>query len=89
LADAPGYVDPNILCIWIRRKIAADILVDDPEVSASHARIVYQQGGFRLQDLDSTNAHSSMGSPSNTTLCGMTRHDDVLRIGHTFLRFEL
>ena len=70
----------------IGRDPGADIVVDDPEVSGRHARISWQDGAFRIEDLASTNGTLVNGQP----VCrGPLHHDDVLKLGRTLLRFEL
>ena len=39
----------------IGRDIAADIVLSDPEISRKHARLIFQAGGYVLEDLGSTN----------------------------------
>jgi pSer/pThr/pTyr-binding forkhead associated (FHA) protein len=64
----------------------ADIAVKDPLVSRRHAAIIYHDGGFVLQDLESTN-----GTTVNGTLIQQTdlRHRDKFRIGDTTIQFVL
>ena len=70
----------------IGRGPASDIVVDDPDLSARHARISHQDDGFRIEDLGSTNRTYVNGQPVRVQTL---RHDDVLKLGRTFLRFEL
>jgi pSer/pThr/pTyr-binding forkhead associated (FHA) protein len=68
------------------RDTEADIAVKDPLVSRRHAAIIYHDGGFVLQDLESTN-----GTTVNGTLIQQTdlRHRDKFRIGDTTIQFVL
>ena len=69
-----------------RDPIHTDIHLDDPTVSARHARILRQQGGFWLIDLNSTN-----GTAVNGTRIDRVEiyEGDTLQLGATRLRFSV
>ena len=70
----------------IGRDPVADILVDDPEMSGRHARILFQEQAFFIDNLGGTNGTFVNGQPVQQRIL---RHDDVLKLGRTFLRLEL
>ena len=83
--DGTSYLVADVARI-IGRDPASDILVDDPEMSGCHARILFQEQAFRIEDLGSTNGTFVNGQPVRQHVL---HHDDVLKLGRTFLRFEL
>lgn len=69
----------------IGRSPKCDIQVDQESVSRDHCRIRFEDGGFIVRDLGSTN-----GTYVNDDLVqqdGRLRHGDQLKVGRTILKF--
>lgn len=62
------------------------LLLDHPQVSAHHARLMYEQGSYRLQDLGSTNHTYVNGLPITTRVL---QSGDEVRIGPYKLIYEI
>ena len=71
--------------LLIGRHYACDIVLTDPSVSRQHARLVFRDGGWVLQDLASTN-----GTTVNGTSVGRCtlRPGDHLVLGTERLRID-
>ena len=67
------------------RHHACDVVLSDPSVSRRHARLVFRDGNWVLQDLDSTN-----GTTVNGVLVGRCslRPGDRLALGEERLRID-
>src|SRR5688572_31060429 len=65
---------------------ANDFVLDDPRVSAQHARLAWTGGGWSLQDLGSKNGTFVAGSPAE----GVPLEDEAwVSFGGLLARFEL
>ena len=64
---------------------ANDLVIDDPRVSARHARFEWTGRGWSLSDLDSKNGTFVAGQPASGTALG---DDDWLSFGGLVARFE-
>lgn len=69
----------------IGRKHSNDIVIDNPAVSGSHARVESVSTTFVLRDLDSTNG--TFFNNEKITLHNL-RHNDVIIIGNHKLAFD-
>ena len=71
----------------IGRDTSNDIVVDDDEISACHARIFFEEGKFWVEDLQSTNGTFLNGK----RICRPTglHDDDLLKMGRTLLKFKM
>jgi FHA domain len=69
----------------IGRHHSCDVVVDEPTVSRRHARLVFRDGGWVVQDLESTN-----GTVLNGRRVGRCRlrPGDQLELGHQRLRVD-
>lgn len=65
---------------------AADVVLEDPEVSRRHAAFSPAGAGLTAQDLGSTNGTFVNGAPVTTRR--LLQPGDVIRIGHTDLLVE-
>lgn len=74
----PVYVSLDQRPLRIGRVITNDIYVPDPNVSRQHAQFLFEDGGFWIEDLESTN-----GTFVNDRQVGRHRlqHEDVIRLG--------
>ncbi|MBV8431621.1 MAG: FHA domain-containing protein [Solirubrobacterales bacterium] len=71
--------------LLIGRHHGCDVVLGDPSVSRRHARVVFRDGGWVLQDLASTNGTTVNGSPVGR--CQL-RPGDHLRLGSKRLRVD-
>jgi FHA domain len=71
--------------LLVGRHHRCDVVLDDPTVSRRHARLVFRDGTWVLQDLESTN-----GTVVNGTLVGRCalRPGDQLLVGCAQLRID-
>ena len=71
--------------LLVGRHHACDIVLDEPTVSRRHAFLVFRDGSWVLQDLESTN-----GTIVNGTLVGrcVLRPGDQLLLGNAELRID-
>lgn len=71
--------------LLIGRHYACDVVLSDPSVSRRHARVTFRDGGWILQDLESTN-----GTTVNGTAVGRCelRPGDRLVLGAERLRVD-
>jgi pSer/pThr/pTyr-binding forkhead associated (FHA) protein len=63
-----------------------DVVLDDPRVSARHARIEWTGRGWALHDLGSKNGTFVTGTPASGTLLS---NDDWISFGGLLARFEI
>jgi hypothetical protein len=71
--------------LLLGRHHACDVVLDEPSVSRQHARLVFRDGSWVLQDLESTN-----GTIVNGSLVGRCalRPGDQLVFGYARLRID-
>ncbi len=69
------------------RESSCDFVLDDPTISAKHARLSSHQKQWWLEDLASTNG-TYLNDDSVTTPVVVT-HGDELRLGHLGLKVEI
>jgi pSer/pThr/pTyr-binding forkhead associated (FHA) protein len=67
--------------VVIGRSREADLVIDDPYASDFHARIAPEDGGFRIQDMGSTNGTFVNGDRLGTP--ATVGPGDEIRIGRT------
>ena len=71
--------------LLIGRHCGCDVVLDEPSVSRRHARLVFRDGGWVLQDLASTNGTTVNGSAVGR--CAL-RPGDHLGLGSERLRVD-
>lgn len=64
-----------------------DLVVDDDEMSAHHARISFREQSFWVEDLESRNGTFVNGSRIGEST--RLRNEDLLRMGHTLMKFQI
>jgi hypothetical protein len=69
----------------IGRHPSCDVLLTEPTVSRRHARLVFRDGGWIIQDLESTNGTRLNGR--SVGRCRL-RPGDELALGHQLLRVD-
>ena len=70
----------------IGRDGANDVVVEDDEMSAQHARITYDDECFRVEDLHSTNGTFLNGKRiSESTIL---QDEDLIKMGRTMMKFK-
>ena len=72
--------------ILIGRGNQAALQLEDPFVSAKHARIIYRQGQVVIEDLCSRNGTKVNGQP--VELAVPLREGDLIALGQTELQYE-
>jgi pSer/pThr/pTyr-binding forkhead associated (FHA) protein len=70
------YAQPEI---FFGRSSASDFIIDDPTVSARHARLSYRQGQWWLDDLASTNGTFLNGEAVKAS--ALVTDGDEIRLG--------
>jgi pSer/pThr/pTyr-binding forkhead associated (FHA) protein len=65
------------------RSSEADVVLEDPYASDFHARLVFQAGEVRLQDLGSTNGTFVNGEQMTAPMS--LRRGDQIRVGQTIM----
>jgi pSer/pThr/pTyr-binding forkhead associated (FHA) protein len=72
---------------YIGRDQGNDIVLEDDEISARHARILFADAGFWVEDLETTNGTFVNGEriQERTRL----RNEDLVRLGRTLLQFRV
>lgn len=72
---------------YLGRDLANDVVVDDEEVSARHARISFADEVFWVEDLQTTNGTFVNGERirERTRL----QNEDLVKIGRTILQFRV
>jgi predicted component of type VI protein secretion system len=76
----PGKVFPlEKVELFIGRDLSNDVVINDPEISRRHSRLLFTNGTYLLEDLGSTNGTSVNGQRlvSPTAL----RHGDLITLG--------
>ena len=73
--------------VTLGRSRQCDVMVDDPNVSRSHAEIRPRGGSWVLTDLGSTNGSRLNGGRVEGT--EVLKPGDEIELGTTVLRFEL
>lgn len=68
------------------RSPEADVVLDDPYASDFHARLVFQAGEVRLQDLGSTNGTYLNGERMTAPMS--LRPGDEIRVGQTIMELR-
>jgi hypothetical protein len=81
----PREVVPLLPRTVIGRGAGADIVIDDPHVSARHAEVRFERGQWWLRDLGSSNGTMLNGEPVRAVVG--VRSGDVLQCGR--VRFRL
>lgn len=69
----------------VGRHHGCDVMLDEPTVSRRHARLVFRDGGWVLQDLDSTNG--TLVNGARIGRCAL-RPGDHLTLGYARLRID-
>ncbi len=72
--------------LTIGRSPQSSICIDNPAVSFSHARVLYHEGAYYVQDLNSFNGTFVNGSRVTQTLL---RPGDVIAVGKHSIRFSI
>jgi len=70
----------------IGRASNCDLILSDTRISATHLRISFRNGEFRMRDTESTNGTLLNGSPVTEFAL---KDGDQIRIGRTVLRMEI
>lgn len=70
----------------IGRSARNDVILEDPTVSGTHARIAPGPQGFTITDLGSTNGTKVNGTPLHASR--VLRGGEVIGIGDAVLRYE-
>lgn len=87
-ADAGRRIDLSRGGVFLIGREGADVGLYDPKVSRKHAEIgLYGPDAYVLRDLASTNG-TYLNGRRVVEKCKL-RHDDVIRVGDTSLRFTL
>ena len=71
----------------IGRGASNDLVVDDEEVSAQHAKISFRDQSFWVQDLQSRNGTFVNGSRIGEST--QLHNEDLLKIGGTLMKFQV
>ena len=71
--------------LLIGRHRSCDVALDEPSVSRRHARLVFRDGGWVLQDLESTNG--TLVNGVRIGRCAL-RPGDQLTLGNVWLRID-
>lgn len=72
---------------YIGRDAGNDIVIDDAEMSAQHAKIWFEGQGFWVEDLRSTNGTFVNGERLREPT--RLRDEDLLKMGRTLLKFKI
>lgn len=72
--------------VSIGRGPEAELTLDDPSMSRTHAAIELADGGFRIRDLGSTNGVELNGKAVQTA---QLKHGDRIRLGESSFQFVL
>lgn len=73
--------------VSIGRKKGNNIIIDNPAISSSHAKLDYLEEGFLLSDLRSKNGTMVNGEPVDTSR--WLKDGDVISIGRYMLVFSM
>jgi hypothetical protein len=82
----PGRQLPLVDVNMIGRAADNPVHLDDPTVSAHHARLSYQRGQWWLEDLGSRNGTAVGEVPVDSPV--VVTYGDVIRLGRVLLRLE-
>ena len=82
-ASQAGLVFRVTRPLVLGRSSEADVVLEDPYASDFHARLVFQAGEVRLQDLGSTNGTFVNGERMTAPMS--LRRGDQLRVGQTIM----
>jgi len=82
-ASQTGLVFRVTRPLVLGRSSEADVLLEDPYASDFHARLVFQAGEVRLQDLGSTNGTFVNGERMTAPMS--LRRGDQIRVGQTIM----
>lgn len=82
-ADRAGLTFRVTRPLVLGRSAEADVVLDDPYASDFHARLVFQAGEIRLQDLGSTNGTYINGERMAAPMS--LRPGDQIRVGETIM----
>jgi pSer/pThr/pTyr-binding forkhead associated (FHA) protein len=82
-ASQAGLVFRVTRPLVLGRSAEADVLLEDPYTSDFHARLVFQAGEIRLQDLGSTNGTYVNGERMTAPMS--LRRGDRIRVGETIM----
>lgn len=74
--------------VHVGRGAQNEVVVDDDSVSAVHARLEYDIGGWRLTDLDSTNGTSVEGVRLTAQVPTLLHYGSTVRFGGVRLQFR-
>ena len=77
-------ISKSLSCVG--RASNSDLILTDTRISATHLRISFRNGEFRMRDTESTNGTLLNGSPVNEFAL---KDGDQIRIGRTVLRMEI
>lgn len=72
--------------LFVGRRPSSHLVISDPHVSQTHARIRRSSGAILIEDLGSTNGTFVNGEPVTGPLA--LRHGDIVRFGAIDVRFE-
>ena len=78
LADAPAWT--------LGRSADCDLVFDDPSISGEHARLTHGDGGWILEDLNSTNGTRCRGIATRRSELAP---GDVIQLGNLVLLFDV
>lgn len=74
-------------CI-IGRSASCDLVLNSPEVSRVHGKIMFQKGHYYFTDLCSTDGSRINNSEAKVDQCYVLKENDVIRIGEFVLTIE-
>lgn len=72
---------------YLGRDEGNDIVLDDEEVSARHARVTFAEGAFWVEDLQATNGTFVNGE--RILEPRRLQNEDLIKIGRTILQFRV
>ena len=78
VANAPAWT--------LGRSADCDLVFDDPSISLEHARLMHAEGGWTVEDLNSTNGTRCQGV---TILRTKLQPGDVIQLGNLVLLFDV
>lgn len=81
-----GVIFPLLMENVIGRGASTDLVVPSGQLSRSHTRILFLEGGFVLQDLGSTNGSRVNGAPVHSAKLS---DGDRIELGDAQFRFEI
>ena len=69
----------------VGRDVSNDIVLKDDQVSSLHMKIVYREGEYQVEDLDSTNGTYVNGERIEGPVT--LKNDDLVKVGRTIFKF--